>query len=483
MELQLNKKNIAYLHTQVRQVQSQEQTQELRLSEEFPDIGRVLCAWGQSLIRSKEWRGDGMVVSGGVNASVLYLPEDGSGVKCVESWIPFQSKWTFPQTHREGAMRVQCLLKCVEARTVSARKLMLRVGVDVLGEAFAPTDAEIHYPGEMPESVELLTNVYPVVLPKEAGEKQFFVEEEIRLPDVAKWIHFSLEPKITEQSVVGSRVVMRGIGLLRYAYIDEQGGIRNGTKEISLSQVADLDGEYDKDATADVTFAVSGIEPEIIPEGVRLQCGLVSQYLIRDRMLLVLAEDAYSPSREVIASQELLCLPLELDNRMETMEAQSVFQGGRVLSMNFMPQQPIGYRENDMIHIEVPGAFHFLYQDYDGNLQSATENWTGEISVPAAENCQVFATIQSIESTGSSCRIHLNLQAVSIQQMPMICELKVGERKKLDDARPSLVLQRMEGQSLWELAKSTGSTMAAIRKANHLSQDPAEGQMLLIPIL
>ena len=483
MELQLNKKNCSYLQTQVRQVQSQEQAQELRIPDEFPDIGRVLGAWGQSVIRSKEWRAEAMIVSGGVSASVLYLAEDGSGVKCVETWIPFQTKWNFSQPHREGTMRVQCLLKNLEARTMSARKFMLRVGLDVLGEAFEQTDAEIFYPGDLPDEVELLTNVYPVVLPKEAGEKPFFVEEEIRVPDATKWIHFSLDPQISEQNVVGSRVVMRGSGTLRYSYIDEQGAVRNGSKEISLSQFADLDGEYDKEATADVILSLSSLEPEFTSEGVHLQCGLVSQYLIRDRMLLVLAEDAYSPSREVIASQQLLCLPLELDNRMETLEAQSLFQGGRVLNTTFWPQQPVAYREDDMIHIEVPGTFHFLYQDYEGNLQTAVENWTGEVTMPAADNCQMLATIRGVELAGSSCRIYLNLQAVSNQQMPMICELKVGDPKPLDEARPTLILQRMEGDSLWELAKATGSTMAAIRKANHLSQDPAEGQMLLIPIL
>jgi LysM repeat protein len=40
----------------------------------------------------------------------------------------------------------------------------------------------------------------------------------------------------------------------------------------------------------------------------------------------------------------------------------------------------------------------------------------------------------------------------------------------------------MDTDSLWELAKETGSTMDAIRKANGLTQEPRQGQMLLIPV-
>ena len=482
MELQLNKKNCSYLHTHMHQVQNLEQTQELRLPEEMPDVGRVLCAWGQSVIRSKQWRSDGILVSGGVTVSALYVPEDSMTVQSVDCWIPFQGNWNLPSSTREGIIRVQCLVRNVEARMVSARKLMLRASVDILAEALEHTDTEIYYPGDLPEGVEVLTDIYPVILPKEAGEKQFFVEEEIKVPDAAKWISFHLDPKITEQNVVGSRVVMRGNGLVHYVYMDIQGSIRNGSKEITFAQFADLDGEYDKEATADVILAISSMETEATSEGVRLQCGLVAQYLVQDRVLLVLAEDAYSPSRHITVSKQLLSLPLELDNRTESLEAQNLFQGGRVLNMTFMPQEPIVYQQEDMAHIEVAGNFQYLYQDYDGTLQGTVENWNGKISLPAADHCQLRASIRGVDTTGAFPRVFVHIQTCANQKMPMICQLQIGEKKVMEEDRPSLILQRIEGDSLWELAKSTGSTMAAIRKANHLSQDPMPGQMLLIPI-
>ena len=63
------------LRQKVCEVQNQEQTQEIRLPESMPDIGRVLCSWGQVILRSKEWRNDGMNATGGVMVWVLYAPD------------------------------------------------------------------------------------------------------------------------------------------------------------------------------------------------------------------------------------------------------------------------------------------------------------------------------------------------------------------------------------------------------------------------
>lgn len=482
MELQWNKTPCPYLHTQTRQTQTQEETLELRLPEELPDIGRVLCAWGQCVIRSKQWRGDGMNVSGGVTVSVLYLPEDGSAARCVEGWLPFQAKWSFPQTRREGAMRISCLLREVDARTLSARKMMLRANISLLGEALEPTEADIYSPGELPAGVEVLTNVYPAVLPREAGEKQFTLEEELHIPDVSKWVSFSLQPELSEQNVVGSRVVMRGNGNLRYVYLDDQGQIRTGNQDIPFAQFADLDRDYDNEATADVMLCVSGLEPEMGEDGVHIQCGITAQYLIKDRTLLEIAEDAYSPTCDLTVHAEMLKLPMELENRVEVLNADPVFREGKVLDMAFLPEQPVQHRDGDMVNLEVPAQFRFLYQDTDGNLQSVTENWSTTLTVPAAENTRLQPNVAAVQLSDGSARIKLNLQTWADQQIPMISALTVGGSKPLDEGRPSLILRPMDADSLWELAKASGSTMDAIRKANQLTQEPRQGQMLLIPV-
>ena len=77
MELQWNKTPCPYLHTQLRQTQMLEETMEYRLPEELPDVDRVLFVWGQCMIRNKQYRNDGIQLSGGVNIFSVTLGKHG----------------------------------------------------------------------------------------------------------------------------------------------------------------------------------------------------------------------------------------------------------------------------------------------------------------------------------------------------------------------------------------------------------------------
>ena len=121
MEMRFDKIPVAYLQKLTGQLRAQEETLEIRLPDGMPDIGRVLGAWGQVIVRGKEWNGDSMSVSCGVMVWVLYIPEDASGVRSVEAWLPFSMKWDLPETRHDGKILSSCLLRSVDARSMSAR--------------------------------------------------------------------------------------------------------------------------------------------------------------------------------------------------------------------------------------------------------------------------------------------------------------------------------------------------------------------------
>ena len=109
MEIQFRNEGISCLKQVTWEVKNEEQVQEIKLPDTMPDVGKVLGAWGQVVLRGKEWRGSGMSVSGGVMAWVLYLPEGETEPRAVDTWIPFQIRWDFPQTQRDGAILAQTL--------------------------------------------------------------------------------------------------------------------------------------------------------------------------------------------------------------------------------------------------------------------------------------------------------------------------------------------------------------------------------------
>jgi len=222
LELQFNKVVLPYLKQIVSEVQDQEQTQELRLPDTMPDIARVLCSRGQILIRNKQWHNDAVSVGGGVMVWVLYQPEDDSGVKWVETWIPFQMRWEIPETKRDGSICVRPLLRSVDARNTSARKLFVRACVSLQSSVGAPDDTEIYTPSELPDDIQLLQKSYSFVLPTEAGEKAFVLDDSIslpaELPQPEKVISYCVQPVILEKKVLTDKLVFRGTANLHMLY-------------------------------------------------------------------------------------------------------------------------------------------------------------------------------------------------------------------------------------------------------------------------
>ncbi len=479
--MQWNKIPCAYLDTKVRAVQNQEQTQEVRLPEGMPDIGRVLCAWGQPVLRSKEWRGDSMVVSGGVTGFVLFEPEDGAAPQMVQCWLPFQAKWSFPESKHEGTIRTRCLLKSIDARTLSARKLMVRSTVGLLGEALEPASVEIPQLEAVPEDVQVLTNTYPLQLPSEAGEKLITLDETVDLPEATQLIAWDMDPVVGEETVVGQRAVFKGAAKLHLVYMDANGRILSGYYDLPFAQYAELDKDHDKEATVSTMLAVSNLEPELTDGVLAVKAGLIVQYLVHDRQLLQLVQDAYSPYRPVEATVEMLTLPVLLEQLQRPLEA----QGGmdhpitQVADMVLLPEHPLQYRQEGKIHLEIPGLLQTLGYDQEGKLQVHTESWMGVMELPAGDQCSICANVVH----GNGSQLQVQLQSVAQQSFPMVTDLQLGAEIEPDPDRPSLILCRAEDGDLWSIAKECGSTVEAIRKANGFSAEPVPGQMLLIPVV
>ena len=66
--------------------------------------------------------------------------------------------------------------------------------------------------------------------------------------------------------------------------------------------------------------------------------------------------------------------------------------------------------------------------------------------------------------------------------MEPVVAVEIGEAREPDPGSPSLILSRVGEDGLWETAKSAGSTVDAIQKANGLQEEPAPGKLLLIPV-
>lgn len=497
MEANFEKKTISCLDFALRQVQNSEQTMEIKLQEGMPDVGQVLTAWGQPILRSKEWREDTVQLSGGMMVWVLYAPEDGTTEQCVQGWIPFQLRWELPENTPEGTLRLRCLTRFVDGRSTSPRKILVRAGMAAMAEALVPAELTAAEPKDRLEEVALLENTYPVRLMKEAGEKAFQLEEELYLPDsapkISQILSWRLHPRITDQRVLADKAVLRGNGNLHVLYRSDAGQIHSWDFEVPFSQYAELRQEHGGDARMDMALMPTALELELGENGnLDFRGGMTAQYLITDKQPLTLVEDAYSPTRELGIRLEDLTPPVVLENRRETIYGEQTISANANLAadVQFLPDFPRQRRTENGVELEYPGQFQVLYYGEDGRLQGANARWEGKQTIPADENSRILAfpmgaEAQAITGNGKilvKAELPVELTTTAQQSIPVVTGVELGQRKQPDPNRPSLILRRAGDCRLWDIAKASGSTMEAIRRANGLSGEPAPEQMLLIPV-
>lgn len=487
--MQFQKDTCPYLRQLLHQARRQEQTQELKLTEGMPDVGRVLGAWGQVLIRGKEWRSGQLSVSGGVMAWVLYEPEGGGAPQSVDCWLPFQMKWELPDTDRDGFIRVSPLLSGIDCRSTSARKLMVRAVVSLLAEAWLGEEGALYTPEQLPEDVRLLKKAYEIKLPSEAGEKAFSLEEELEIPagreQPEKLIRWLLQPELTDKKVMGDKVVFRGLALLQALYLGESGKLCSHQWELPFSQYAELDKEYDADAALWITPAVTSLELEQEEGKLRLKAGILCQYVVCRHAAIEVVADAYSPQRQIQLQTEELELPMILEENRRTVRSQVAMEqaGKETADVSFCMDHGALSRSENPGALTLSGQFQWLGYGPEERLESETVRWQESLPLDAGTQFQVYPTgMPQAEVTQLRADLALDTAVHGGSGILMVTALEPGEPVAPDPGRSSLILKRAGTQSLWQLAKEHGSTVESIKAANGLAGEPDPGQMLLIPV-
>ena len=474
-----------------------EETQELRLPESMPDVGRVIAAWGQAVLRGKEWRSGHIGLNGGVMVWVLYAPEDGSEPRRLECWVPFHARVDHDHQGEDGTIRAECLLCSVDARSVSSRKLMLRCNLGMLVQTLVPGQAEVFAPGKLPEDIQLLERTYPMILTRETGERTFLIDEQIPMPQgiaqPQKLIYYRMNPRITEQKVLGSRAAFRGVGELHLLCQDENGDLFSTDLEVPFGQYLDLEGDYEEDAAVSNLLCLTSLEAE--PDeagGIRVKCGLVNQYIINAPSVIRCLEDAYSPDRELELVHRELLLPAWLEEQVRQIELGERLTGeGIPVDAIFFPDLPQMTRQPGGVEIRCGGSFQTLSKTPDGTLQAKnlktvrTEQLLSECDTVPCTWLRGSAELRR-EGSGWTARqgMELKIDSLCTKPIPTVDGIRASERREPDPGRPSIIVRaRKADESLWDVAKYCGSTVSAIQRLNKLESEPEENRLLLIPVI
>ena len=496
MELQMKTTQVQCLTNLLWETETAEQNQELRLSDGMPDVGRVIGAWGQCVLRSKEWHKDHIFAGGGMLVWVLYESDGEERLQVLTSWIPFQLRWELPEDTREGEIRLSLLTRFVDARTVSPRKILVRAGLAAQAEALVSEVSDIPVPPEQKE-ISMLVEKETMRLRKEAGEKSFQLDDVLKLPESVplpeKLVYGILTPRLTDIRVLGDKLVFRGNGLLHVVYQSNGGQVHSWDFKIPFSQYTQLAATYGNDASGDIRFALTSMETDLTEDGkLQLKCALTSQYVISDKETVAYLKDAYHPQRELQLRTQKKAFPVLAEYMQKNITAEGNVPGDAegIPDVLFHPDYPLVHHYQDSMELSLPGSFQVLYYGPDGKLNCTVSKWEGKETAAVNENSRLLLEPQmtdvhaGMENGGIQLHAQMTLTGWNSdqQELSLVTELEPGQEKQPDASGPSLILLRCGKDRLWDIAKRTGSTVEKIAAANNLEGECTPGQLLLIPL-
>lgn len=502
MELAFEKNAVDHLQKLVCQVVNQEETAETVVPDSLPDVGRIVGCWGVPVIRSKEWRQSGMGVAGGVTAWVLYVPEDESAPRQVAVYLPFTMKWDFPPTEQEGQMQVSCRLRSIDARMVNSRKILVRASLSCRGEAFCPGQAVFYTLESPPKELEVLRQRLPLQLPTELTEKSFLLDEELELPGgtpaVSQIVAYQIQPALSDAKVLGEKAVFKGSCSLHFLYMTPEDRLAVWDFELPFSQYTELARTYDQEEELQAELVMTGVEVTADEDGrrLRLKCSIVAQCLVLARQTVDLVQDLYSLRHTVTPQVQAIPMKNRLDRQQLREQAEGSFplNSGTLVDSTVLPDHPKLRREGAEMLVEAPVTCSILYYDEAGLLQGRSVHSACQSRIRLAEGCtceaacQISGPVQWSVGGGSAtvrAGLEVTVDSFGSSDLEMITGAELSEAAKPDPDRPSLIIRApLPDATLWDLAKASGSTVEAIRGANHLTQDvPNPEKLLLIPVL
>lgn len=478
---------------------SQEETLESIVPDAFPDIARVVSASGRAFLKDKEL-GEGVLrLTGTAKVTVLYIPEGEELPRALEVSIPFQCQRDDPKFHAGCPVQADVQAASADARTINPRKLLARVSVAVWAAAYDRECRELSADLTVGEGEGLQKLIEPrkcCVIP-DVAEKGFTFSDVLRppasRPELEELLLYRAELGTADAKFIGRKLVLKGDVQLSVVY-RSGGEICQARFELPYSQILDI-GEPPDEAEPEVAVTIKSADCRAREGELEVALELLAQAAVWERRSINLIADAYCVGRpiDVERAPVRLCTMAERSARRELGRklCESGIPAKQVLDCAASVSSLAGAPAEGGMEFTAQVSASILYLSEDDALCGVEADIpvACRVDVPAgcecACRCRPVGECTAVPVTGGlevRFEAEFSWSITREEQAACVTGVKPGEARDTGP-RPSVVIRRMErGESLWDIAKSCGSTVDDIRCANTLpGEEAAAGTLLLIP--
>ncbi len=493
LKLEFLTEAMEYLRPVLRETKTVEETAETIIPDSCPDITEILHTGGMCFLRGKELSEGSAAVSVGVSASVLVQPDGRKEPEVVEAYIPLSLRMENSALKPGLLSCAQVQLRRLDSHMVNPRKVLVRATVAVTLWVWENCHEE-HPSAAAAPGIELLRREAPLKLMTTVGEKNYTVEDAVRLtPEgVGKTLaDYRMDIEHAEARLTGTRAVFRGTVHITALYLTEDGNLETGQAQLPFSQYIDL-GDCQETDELQLTSCLTGADVELSADGGGLNVTL--QLLTRAEVWAVrelnYLADLYALTGQATPIRENCSYESLLDRQYFAPVGRGSIAGigDQCVYVSCQPGELSHTKTGENTEFTLPVNVQVLSQQ-EGKLQSGTVRINLTCTTQAAQGCRFEGEamdLAAVVSPGAegldvkvTARLCISTYGLSDFQEVAGCELSEAEPER---DRPGLIIRRPAArESLWDIAKQYRTTMAAIEKANDLSGEPGPDTLLLIP--
>ena len=216
--MELVRKSIPYYDVILDNVTVYEESTDAIVPDTFPDIARITYADGTVSVKDKSPQNDRILVSGSVMATVLYQPENETGLRRLDIPLNFAHIEDGRGVGTDSVCFIRCTVAAVSARAVNSRKISVTARLCFESSAYKPVElayTERIDSGETPLEVLYDTREIPLLCAADTGEFTVLDDLELANADDLELLHTGCALRQNECRAMNGRVVVRGEALLR----------------------------------------------------------------------------------------------------------------------------------------------------------------------------------------------------------------------------------------------------------------------------
>lgn len=493
MKIALKDRPMACCREISHQVKTARDEAECIVPDVYEDVGRILFAKAQILLKSKEIRDHGICIGASAEIGVRYVTERRDRVRFLKLSKAFEINFDCPEINSEDMAQVSLQCLGVQARAVNPRKISAQFSVRA--EIRCWTEGCLNVPSdpEEPErGLQLRRESTECLTPVQLCEKSFVVNEQLPLgTETAEAVSGAYARLLcSDAQPIGNKMLLKG-GAEVCVDLGSSEAVVPNTIEQCLPFSILIDMPDENCTLGSVTLEPTALYAELsdaINGGrvVDLELHGTAQVCFEKRGSIEYLSDAYSTRCPLITEESTvsICRGRSRESfSAETAERVKAEADRGEIAACFADILSYAARDGKA---ELSASVSLLLRAEDGSFDVLQRLVSLSTALPEGADELDAARITAVHARreGEEIVIALSAEFDSVQcdyaRLCYLSSIEADEDESFDASTlPSLTIVKSGEHDLWELAKRYHSSVEAIREMNEKYR--TEEGLLLIP--